>query len=90
MGVTDFPRENLPWIMGALGKFPWKREEGQRIPHDSSRGSMGYDNLLSGSANHKTVKCTKMLKSRVEFVLCSSWRQILTKLGLKFYKTTVF
>lgn len=45
---------------------------------------------LGGSANRKTVKCTKQLKSRAAFVLRSSWRQILTKLDLKFYKTTVF
>ena len=32
--------------MGALGKFPWKRKKEQKIPHDSSRGSMGYDNLI--------------------------------------------
>ena len=45
--VTDFPKESLPWIMGALGKFPWKRQKEQKIPHDSSRGSMGYDNLIN-------------------------------------------
>lgn len=44
--MTDFPKENLPRILGALGKFPWKRQKERKIPHDSSRGSMGYDNLI--------------------------------------------
>ena len=54
------------------------KKEQNNIIHDSSRRKLyGLIKTQSGSTNHEKVKCTKQFISRVVYVLCSSWRQIL-------------